>query len=381
MTSARSLTKIALGGALAATLALATACGSSGSSTAATGSTASGASDDSVVATATAAYKAATTVPTKILQTEPLKTKPAAGKTIYWLDCGSPGCKIIYDDMRAATATVGWNVKRLSYNLADPSTLIQAMDTALADKPVAVAFSGVPVQVWQSEIAKFEAAGVAIIPSSAGDAPVGKALPSLVYGPKDNAKGGEILANWFISQSGGKGSALLVNYPDVGSFAPSVKAFKDTVAKCPDCKVTQLNLTLAQLASGTTAAVVSSLRRDSSIHYVADLYGEALQGFPAAASAAGLGDIKVGGLNPSLDQLQGLSTGEFSAWLSLVSYGIAWNTTDVALRFSQGMTVPAEDGGIPVVLLTKDNIGKASEASSQVPKDLPAQFKKLWLVG
>jgi ribose transport system substrate-binding protein len=381
MTPARSLKRICLGGALAATLALAVACGSSGGSTAASGSTASAVSDDPVVLAAKSAYQAATTATTKILQTTPLKTKPATGKTVYWLDCGSPGCKVIYDDMRAATGTVGWNVKRLSYNLADPSTLVQAMDTALADKPVAVAFSGVPVQVWQGEIAKFEAAGVAIIPSSAGAVPIGKAIPAVVYGPNDNAKGGEILADWFISQSGGKGSALLVNYPDVGSFAPSVKAFKDTVAKCSGCKVTQLNLTLAQLASGTTPAVVSALRRDNSITYVADLYGEALQGFPAAAQAAGLSNIKIAGLNPSIDQLQGLSTGDFTAWLSLVSYGIAWNTVDVALRFSEGMSVPAEDGGIPVILLTKDNICTASEASSQVPTDLPAQFKKLWLVG
>jgi hypothetical protein len=74
-----------------------------------------------------------------------------------------------------------------------------------------------------------------------------------------------------------------------------------------------------------------------------------------------------------------LKTGEYSAWLSLVSYGLGWALVDVALRVSEGMPVPAEDSGIPVVLFTKQNIGTPSESSSNLPVDTASQFRRLWL--
>jgi ribose transport system substrate-binding protein len=309
----------------------------------------------------------------------PLTSKPTPGKSVYWLDCGSPGCHVIWENVQKAAAEVGWTAKEISFNLSDPSTLITAMNTALAAKPVAVAFAGPPVQVYQSEIPAFQKAGVALIPCSSGAAPISKAIPAVIYGPIDNSYAGQVLADWFIASSAGKGSALLVNYPAVGSFAPTIATFKNAVAKCTGCKYTELDLTTAQLQSGTTAAVVSALQKDKSIKYLVDTLGEALTGFQSAVAAAGLSGIKVAGINPSADQLQGLLTGQYSAWLSLVSFGMAWAYVDVALRVSQGMSIPAEDGGIPVVLFTKNNIGpNPSENSSNLPVNAPELYKTLW---
>jgi ribose transport system substrate-binding protein len=318
------------------------------------------------------------TIPTKIAQTTPLNSKPAPGKTVVWLNCGSPGCHTIWQTIQQAVAIVGWHAKEISFNLADPSTLITAMNTALQMHPVAVGFSGPPLQLYQSEIPAFQKAGVALIPISSGSAPISKAIPAIIYGPNDNANGGNILGSWFVATSSGSGKALLVNYPDIGSFAPTVTAFKKTIASCSGCSYTELDLTVAQLQSGSTAAVVSALQKDHSIKYVVDTYGEALTGFQAAISAAGLSGIKVAGINPSEDQMAGLLNGGFQAWLSNVSFGIGWTFTDIALRFSEGIPVPAEDGGIPVVLFTKNNIGTPSITSSNLPTDAASQYGNLW---
>ena len=296
-----------------------------------------------------------------------------------WLNCGSPGCHTIWQTIQQAVAIVGWHAKEISFNLADPSTLITAMNTALQTHPVAVGFSGPPLQLYQSEIPAFQKAGVALIPISSGAAPISKAIPAIVYGPNDNAHAGNVLGSWFVATSGGSGKALLVNYPDIGSFAPTVAAFKKTVTSCSGCSYTELDLTVAQLQSGSTAAVISALQKNPSIKYVVDTYGEALTGFQAAMSAAGLSGIKFAGINPSDDQMTGLTTGEFQGWLSNVSFGIGWTFTDIALRFSEGMQIPAEDGGIPVVLFTKNNIGTPSPTSSNLPTDAAAQYTKLWL--
>ena len=50
------------------------------------------------------------------------------------------------------------------------------------------------------------------------------------------------------------------------------------------------------------------------------------------------------------------------------------------LRLLEGMTIPANDGGWPLQLITKANVGTPNN-SLQAPTGYQAQFEKLWGVG
>ena len=68
---------------------------------------------------------------------------------------------------KAATA-LGWTFKAIPFKLADTSTFISAMDSALEFKPAFVMFTGVPEAAWAGEIPKYKAAGVGIVPTVSG---------------------------------------------------------------------------------------------------------------------------------------------------------------------------------------------------------------------
>jgi hypothetical protein len=53
---------------------------------------------------------------------------------------------------------------------------------------------------------------------------------------------------------------------------------------------------------------------------------------------------------------------------------------DIAIRLVLHQPVPAGDGVVPWVLLTKSNIGTPSDSYDRLA-DYPAQFEKLWDAG
>jgi hypothetical protein len=53
---------------------------------------------------------------------------------------------------------------------------------------------------------------------------------------------------------------------------------------------------------------------------------------------------------------------------------------DEELRHLEGMTIPANDGGWPLQLITKSNVGTPNN-SLQAPTSYQAQFEKLWGLG
>ncbi len=81
--------------------------------------------------------------PTK-LDTTPLPKAAPAGKTIVYLECDNTACTLDAQGIAAAAQVLGWTYKTIPFKLADPSTLISAMDSALQFKPYFVMETGVP---------------------------------------------------------------------------------------------------------------------------------------------------------------------------------------------------------------------------------------------
>jgi len=370
--------------ALVAVILAATAgCGSSSSPESAVSPSPTGAAVAEVAA-AQAVVDGLLKAPTSLGVTDPLKAKPTSG-TFVFLSCEQALCKLLDDNVKEAATAAGLNFKSIPVKSADPATFIAGMQQALQlePKPIAVSFPGIPEAVWGSQIPAYAAAGVALVPVGVGETSKSPAIPAgSLNGPADITAQAKGIANYFIADSAGKGKVLVLNIPELGAFKQFTGDFKSIVsAGCTGCAVSTVDVTFSQIGSGgVVPAVVSALQRDPSVKYVVTVAGEFTQALPSAASAAGLTDLRVLGINPGIADQQAILAGSERAFMTIPMKILAWKAVDVALRAAQKMPVLDGDGPMPLQLLTKDTVGKP-ELSPDRPRDYRELFKKLWLVG
>ena len=102
---------------------------------------------------------------------------------------------------------------------------------------------------------------------------------------------GTVLADFFISDSKGKGNVLVEHipaYPILGGFTDGFQAQVNEA--CPDCKVKIINITIPDLAAGKVPSImVSALRTNPNANYMAFDVGPFAIGINSALNAAGLG--------------------------------------------------------------------------------------------
>lgn len=394
------LPRAAAVGGLAVALLL-TSCSSSGSSSNSTAppssAAASGSSTPStpvgqstgasvapgVAAAAEAAAKYAV-APTALAVTEALPAAPERGKSVVFLQCEVQQCADGGKGFAAAAAAVGWKVKTLGWKSTDPATLVAALQQALtlSPKPYAVSLSGLPEVVWAKEKTAYAKAGVLMVPWSLGPVTVDKTVIGNILAPEDSMLQGKLLADWFITDSQGKGKVLQQDIPQFPTIGEVGSGFRDEVsAACPDCKVTKLDVTGTQVASnGVTSAIVSALQRDPSIGYVAASDIALAPGLPAALKAANLTKVKIlGGAATPTDE-QNVRDGTVAAVTKNDLVYCGWLVMDALVRHAAGLSFPPNDGGLPQQILTKATVGPAG-TTTLVPAGYPDLFKKLWQVG
>jgi ribose transport system substrate-binding protein len=390
-----------LGGVAAAAALLAIAACSSSASSSAPASSSSSASasasasagnasasaagtSSSAVAAAEAAVKSASTMPTTIPETQSLPSAPPKGKTVLFLQCEEVQCGYEGDGLKAAAAAIGWNVKVLNFQAANPATLVSALQTGLQYHPVAAFFSGVPQEAWQSEQKPYAAAGAVIVDNYLAATPSGAGVEAGRGYASENEQMGTVLAQQQIANSGGAPAAsLIVSVPTYTVFDPMVTAYKAEIAKdCPSCSVTEDDFTLPQMLGGDLVpAVVSAAKRISNLKYIVSVNGAFTDTLPEALKAAGLaGKYQIiSGQGVSTDQQHVLQGSQLATVSGPFILG-GWQDMDMAIRDVMHLPPSPGDNVVPWVLLNKSNIGTPSD-SYDVPTDYPSLFEKLWDVG
>jgi hypothetical protein len=374
-----------IGGAVLAVgvLALA-ACSSASSSSSSSGSASGTAAPAADVSAVQAAVQTATAIPTTIPVTTPLSSAPPKGKTVLYLQCEQAECGEEGQGLQAAAKAIGWTVKTLNFQAANPATLVTALQQGLAYHPVAAFFSGVPQASWESMQKPYAAIGAVIVDNFNSVAPSG---PGVLAGrgyASENGPQGTVLADEQIADSNGAAAnSLLVNVPSYTVFTPLATAYKAEIAKdCPSCQVTEVDATLPQLLGGQLIpAVVSAAKRVTNLKYIVSVNGQFTGQLPQALQAAGLGGkFKViSGSGVSTDQENVLKGTQLATVSSPLVMG-GWQDMDEAIRWVMHLPIPSGDNTVPWVLLTKSNIG-TPEDSFDRPTDYPQQFEQLWHVG
>jgi hypothetical protein len=381
--------RLAGAGLAAALLALA-ACSSAASSSssaaaaAATGAASAVGTTSSAVAAAAAAVKSASAIPTSIPETQSLPSAPPKGKTVLYLQCEEVTCGYEGNGLKAAAAAIGWNLKVLNFQAANPATLVNALQTGLQYHPVAAFFSGVPQEAWQSEQKPYAAAGAFIVDNYVAATPTGVGVEAGRGYVLGNEQIGTVLADQQIANSDGAPAAsLIVSVPTYTVFDPEVAAYKTQIAKdCPACQVTEDDFTLPQMLNGDLVpAVVSAAKRISNLKYIVSVNGAFTDSLPEALKAAGLaGKYEIiSGPGVSTDQQNVLEGTQLATISGPFTLG-GWQDMDMAIRAVMHLPPSPGDNVEPWVLLNKSNIGTPSDSYDR-PTDYPAAFEKLWHVG
>ena len=213
------------------------------------------------------------------------------------------------------------------------------MKQALQDKPTAVGLSGLPPAVWQTVLPDYKSAGIPIVTGYIGTIPYDDTIIGQVGSSPDVTTNGEMIANWVVADSDGKANVLLqsVNdFPILKVFSDSFKA--KTAELCPDCKVTEINNTIAQLGTGVVPSIVAAVQKDPSIKYVVTVNGPFVTGLRSALDAAGLNDVQIAGESGDTTNLTNVKAGKESAFTALALHYGSYS------MHRHGAAPPAGDG-------------------------------------
>ncbi|WP_322779016.1 substrate-binding domain-containing protein [Frankia sp. Cas4] len=361
------------------------ACGGTESASTGSGTTASsgtstpsGATDLAALSAVVAKYKQA---PTTIPISTPLKQAPAKGKTFVFLQCDVAQCTQLSKAFAAATAAIGWDLKVIPYKSANPATLIAGMEQALQYNPVAVGLTGIPGIAWQSEVPAYEKAGVPIVVGHVGPQAITSTIIANIDDEQSVQTTAEVLADYFIVNSDGKGKILQFQVPDFPILGSFDQAFRAKVqASCPGCSVTQLTGTISEVTSGgSTAAIVSALQRHPEVTWLVTDNGPWVDGLPAALAAAHL-NVKIIGGGADVTNETDIKAGTVTAFTGVALNYSAWAMVDAVLRHLEGTPIPASEGLLPLQLFVKGENFAVSESYDE-PADYAAQMEKLWHVG
>jgi ribose transport system substrate-binding protein len=358
------------------------ACGSSSSSSssAVSATDAAAAPSNSGTAAARSALQPFLASPTKITVTTPVKAAPPSGKSEVFLGTSQSQNVEIQQTGAQAAQALGWSFTKVSYDPANPSTFQAALQTAIAKHPNFIGWAGLPISlVSPATMHQINSAGIKLVTQASYPQLLNDTVLANPDSYPNTVQWGKIVGYYFVSDSGGKGVALVDHVPAYSILDGFVQGFKSVVSSmCPKCRVKELDVTLPELAAGQgNSLVVSALRRDPSVNYL--VYDDApfADGVTQALSAAGLShQVKIIGEGTDPDALAALRAGTESAWTGYSAKYSELEATDAMVRSAEGLPPDAEDNLQGTQLLTKASVGSTTDWNE--PSDMLQQFLKLW---
>jgi len=323
--------------------------------------------------------------PTSIGTFPSLKTAPPKGKVVVFLGTGEVSNVQVANGVEQAAKAAGWKYFEASYSAANPSSMVAALNIAIAKKANYVMEAGTPL--FSAFTSAASAHHIKIAVDAVDPVTIGGPVIDSSGGAAVDSRMGQLTAAEFISNSGGKGVAVeeaVPQYPILTTFA---RGFKSYVAKwCPKCKIIPSDVSITDLAAGKLASdVISTVKANPSAKYVVFDDGPFADGFSSALSAAGISGIKIMGEAGDAAGFAALKTGGDLSWTGYSVPFDSWEMMDAAFRNAEGLKVPGADAYQPTQLATKANAGSIQLIPSiggwNYPSNGFAQFKKIWKLG
>jgi len=179
----------------------------------------------------------------------PLTKKPPAGKTVQLIRKNNPAEAAYDPGFKEAAAALGWNLTITAVDATDPQAVSNAMLRAISQHANYIIVNDSSIREMGAGLDAAKSAGIPVVLSSGVGEPQGTA--NGLYGNtwSDITNQGNLgIADLMIADSGGSGSALLVNSPELAILTPVDDLVKQHVAEdCSGCSLHILDIPAADL--------------------------------------------------------------------------------------------------------------------------------------
>jgi ABC-type sugar transport system substrate-binding protein len=315
---------------------------------------------------------------------EPVDGEVPSDVSVYWLEGNIQSILPITGGFESATDALGWNLTTLTYDPADPQAPGAAMQQAVEAGADYIAVSGQTTDILGTGLEAAMSAGIPVIDLYSTDEIGGESngIYANVGSPAYSRSSYPRLVDLIIADSGGTANTLVVSIPDFAILQVATDAISEQFTnECPDCEVSSLDVTIADLTGGTVSSqIVSALQANPDIGYVLLVIGDLATGLPEALSSAGMDDVKIVGHVANPEQVQSLVDGTSFAWIPLPRPESAWAAVDSMVRLAAGQEVSPEHEVLPIEIWTTDNVPTPVE-EYEGPDGYQDQFTALWGVG
>jgi ribose transport system substrate-binding protein len=308
----------------------------------------------------------------------PFDASGAKGDVVYAIPASSaiPFVNQLEESMKEAGETEGVELVQVK-NQGQPAEWNAGLQQAINANANAILLDQIDPELVKNEIAKAEAAGIPVISShiwvTGEKKPPG--VSAIVTVPFQ--EGGDLMADWTIWKTEGKGHALIVGEPLTPASGPLVEAMKEEFSKyCPECEVSFTQVPFTEWATKLQPAVQTSLTKDPSIEYVLPIYDSMTQFVNPAILASGRSSsVKVASADGTPFVVEGLEENNPPFLEMTVAENPARSGYAVMDQILRVLTEnkPTTESAIAVQVLTKENVSEKFAG-----ENFEEEFSKLW---
>jgi ribose transport system substrate-binding protein len=302
------------------------------------------------------------------------------GKKLFIITCSSQGvgCVKLSDGIEEAAKVLGWTTTVID-GKGNPQVWNGAIRTAITSKADAIAIVAVPPALVGDGLKRAKAAGIPVIsgfnPQSTQDSGV------QAFVTPDHTAQGKAMADWIISDSGGKAKVVLVRedaFPEIKERQDGVAA---ELAKCSGCKIVATPQSeLASLSNRFPGVITSTLQAHPDAEYIVTPYDAAsIFAGQAIRTAGKSGQVKITGFEGDPSAIAAIKKGEQAATIADPTLFMGWQVVNETVRAF------ANEKPTNILnrwrLFTKDNIGEVKTDVYEPEYDYRAKFTALWTTG
>lgn len=315
--------------------------------------------------------------------------------SIAYTQCVQTVCTEISDAVQEAADAIGATYTPL-FHQDTPDTVQAAFQTAVQMKADIVLTSGDPVEWFQPQLDQLEEQGAVVVGwSLPGGYKLDGIAANLISGD-DYYFHGVLMADYAITKTDGLANVLFLNvptYPVLATLGEGVTT--ETEATCPDCTVTEVDLTVDDVVAGNaTNAAIAAIQRDPDINFIIGAFGGLItQQLVQGLTGAGYGDIPAISAAGTASNYELIRTGQTQvADLAIPTGLLAWRAVDAGLRALAGQDVGTYErpesadveghadvlaGGVTQMFVEEDSVPAEGDGFDPVP-DYQSAFKQLW---
>jgi ABC-type sugar transport system substrate-binding protein len=259
----------------------------------------------------------------------------------------------------------------------------KGFEQAIAQKADVIVFQALPAQLFQAQITRAKAAGIKVISANTG-------VPGKVDNGQysevsfDYVKVGQLIGDWMVADSQGKGKGLVVSSDDVPASQPQAQGTAGEVKRlCPACDIQIKDVQIPQWQTSVPTLFQTTINSDPTRTYLLPLYdGQSLPGLGAIRTAGAGSKVKVGAFNATPGIVEQLKDAASGLKLDIGGHNEWWAyaCTDAIFRALTN-TAPVQNYNVGLRIFDTSNanlIQGSDEFAWYGSTDYRTKFPALW---